>query len=115
MKKDVYIINTARGELMDIAALYENLVSGKVKGAALDVLECEYLAVNNDNLAEEIRDSDGKCIASALLTQKLLDMDNVIITPHIAYETQDAIDYILEISFKGILDIIKGGNQYRTY
>ena len=108
MKKDVYIINTARGELMDIAALYENLVSGKVKGAALDVLECEYLAVNNDNLAEEIRDSDGKCIASALLTQKLLDMDNVIITPHIAYDTKESVHYLLEVTFNNIRDYSKG-------
>ena len=108
MKQGVYIINTARGELVDIVALYENLISGKVKGAALDVLECEYLAVNNDNLADEIRDSDGKCMASALLTQKLLDMDNVIITPHIAYNTKESVHYLLEETFNNIKDFSKG-------
>ena len=108
MKQGVYIINTARGELIDIVALYENLISGKVKGAALDVLECEYLSVNNDNLVDEIRDSDGRCIASALLTQKLLDMDNVIITPHIAYNTKESVNYLLEETFNNIRDFSKG-------
>ena len=108
MKQGVFIINTARGELIDIVALYKNLMSGKIKGAALDVLECEYLAIKNENLADEIRDSDDNCIASALITQKLLDMDNVIITPHIAYNTKESVHYLLETTFNNIRDYSKG-------
>ncbi len=108
MKDGVFIINTARGELIDIMALYENLVNGKVKGAALDVLECEYLALKKDIAAEEINDSEEKCVASALITQKLLDMDNVIITPHIAYDTKESVHYLLEETFNNIRDYSKG-------
>ena len=50
----------------------------------------------------------------AELVGKLSNMPNVIITPHIAYETQDAIEYLLEMSFRGIVDTIKGGNQFRN-
>ena len=72
MKDGVYIVNTARGELLDIVALYENLLSGKVQGAALDVLECEYLAVKQDNVVDDIKVANAKCVTSALITQKLL-------------------------------------------
>ena len=83
--------------------LYENLVSGKVKGVALDVLECEELTFGQANLAN-LNDIDSKCTTSALITQKLLAMDNVIITPHIAYNTKESIINILDIMFKESID-----------
>ena len=108
MKSGAYFINTARGELIDIVALYENLLSRKLKGAALDVLECEYLALSPDNIVEDIKSHNSSCVASALITQKLLGMSNVIITPHIAYNTQEAVDKLLETTFNNIRDFHKG-------
>ena len=108
MKDGSYFINTARGELIDIVALYENLLSGKIKGAALDVLECEYLALSPENIIEEIRDAKTNCVSSALITQKLLGMANVIITPHIAYNTQESINTLLNTTFNNIRDYHKG-------
>ena len=113
MKDGVYIINTARGELIDIIALYDALRSGKVRGAALDVLECEYLAINSDE-ASDIRNASEKCKTNALVTQKLLDMKNVIITPHIAYNTTESIYYLLEKTFNNIRDFYKGIHQDRV-
>ena len=110
MKDGVYIINTARGELIDILVLYENLVSGKVKGVALDVLECEELTFGQANLAN-LNDIDSKCTTSALITQKLLAMDNVIITPHIAYNTKESIDTLLKTTFNNIRDFMKGNHN----
>ena len=107
MKNDVLIVNTARGELIDIVALYENLLNGKVKGAALDVLECEYLTISNDDLAD-IKEIDPKCVTSALLTTRLMGMENVIITPHIAYNTQESIETLLNTTFNNIRDYSKG-------
>ena len=108
MKDGAYFINTARGELIDIIALYDNLLNGKLKGVALDVLECEYLAISPDAVAENIKEANSKCITSALITQKLLGMNNVIITPHIAYNTQESVDTLLEITFNNIRDYYKG-------
>ena len=108
MKDGAYFINTARGELIDIVALYENLISGKIKGAALDVLECEYLALSPENVVGEINTISSSCVASALITQKLLGMSNVIITPHIAYNTKESIDKLLHTTFNNIRDFHKG-------
>ena len=107
MKDGVYFINTARGELIDIVELYENLLNGKIKGAALDVLECEYLALSPDNIVDGIKSHNSNCVANALITQKLLGMPNVIITPHIAwaaYETRQRLMGILENNIKSFLN-----------
>ena len=40
--------------------------------------------------------------------KEIIEMDNVIITPHIAYETQEAIDFILEQSMNNIREYFKG-------
>ena len=114
MKDGVYFVNTARGELLDIKALYDNLISGKVKAAALDVLECEFLSTHPGALTNVINDSDSHCVETALVTQKLFKMDNVIITPHIAYNTHETVNYLLEKTFNNIRDYLKGVNTNRV-
>ena len=108
MKDGAYFINTARGELVDIIALYDNLLSGKIKGAALDVLECEYLSLSPEVVADNIKNANERCVANALITQKLLGLSNVIITPHIAYNTQESVETLLETTFNNIRDYLKG-------
>src|SRR6266699_4530987 len=68
MKDGVRVINAARGELLDEAALLEALRSGKVAAAALDVFSAEPY------------------------TGPLLELDNVIVTPHLAASTEEAQD-----------------------
>lgn len=111
MKNGVYIINTARGELIDVNALYENLLSGKVKGAGLDVLECEFLSTHPNELNKL---NESECMSSTLVTQKLFNMTNVIITPHIAYNTNESVNYLLEVTFNSIRDYFKGMNTDRV-
>ena len=108
MKSEVYIINTARGELIDTAILYENLLCGKVKGAAIDVFECEHFTLSQELDAEQLKDSCPKCLTSAYITQKLLGMKNVIITPHVAYNTRESVERLLEVTFNNIRDFSKG-------
>ena len=114
MKNGVYIINTARGELIDIKALYDNLIRGKVAGAGLDVLECEFLCIHPGELKDAIKDSKPNCVESALITQKLFNMPNVVITPNIAYNTNETVNYLLEETFNNIRDYMKGMNTNRV-
>ena len=114
MKDGVKIVNTSRGELIDIAALYNSLLNGKVKGAALDVLECEDISFKCKELSDNLGEVGITCSQEAEIIQKMGELPNVIITPHIAYETQDAIDYILKISINGIKDALSGSSRYRV-
>ena len=114
VKDGVYIVNTARGELLDIKALYDNLMSGKVKAAALDVLECEFLSTHPGEITKIIENTDSHCVEIALITQKLFNMKNVIITPHIAYNTNESVNYLLTKTFNNIRDYIKGSKVNRV-
>ncbi|HYG23750.1 MAG TPA: NAD(P)-dependent oxidoreductase [Verrucomicrobiae bacterium] len=70
MKPAACLINTARGGVLDEAALYDALAEGRIGGAALDVFECE-----------PYQPSPGK---------DLRQLDNVVLTPHIGSNTQEA-------------------------
>ncbi len=106
MKDGVYIINTARGDLIDTIALYNALVSKKVKGAGLDVLEYEDIILKNT--VESAPEKDKEYILYSLINQKLLQLDNVIVTPHIGFNSVDANHRILNTSTQHIIDFSEG-------
>jgi D-lactate dehydrogenase len=112
MKQGAYFINTSRGELVNTPDLLEAIQSKHLKGTALDVLPCENYSFACKQLAQNAPSSS--CARETEAAQELAKMPNVIITPHIAYETQDAIDYILEETFTAIMDYINGGNLHRV-
>ncbi len=114
MKQNSYFINVARGEVVDLKYLKENLLNGKIRAAALDVVACNY---NKDceNFSDNIEKSSLECLNNSKVVQELVQMPNVFVTPHIAYESQDAIDYILLKTFEGIQDFINGGSKNRVF
>ncbi len=112
MKNDAYIINTSRGEILDTIALYEAVMSNEIAGAGLDVVSCETYSFKCNQFASRLGE-DMTCMKEAETVLKLAELPNVIVTPHIAYETQDAIDYLLEMTFKGIQDCIQGGSTFK--
>lgn len=77
MRKPFVLVNTSRGQVVDSEALYRGLADGKIKGACLDVWEEEPLEKMNNKLKS--------------LLDKVISMDNVIITPHIAGYTFEAL------------------------
>ncbi|HEY5500362.1 MAG TPA: phosphoglycerate dehydrogenase [Candidatus Humimicrobiaceae bacterium] len=86
MKKGSILINTSRGELVDEEALYDSLVSGQLKAAALDAFMQEPPLPGN----------------------KLLSLDQVIATPHIGAATDNASDEMTRISIMDCIAVLKG-------
>ncbi|MDR2295804.1 MAG: D-lactate dehydrogenase VanH [Clostridiales Family XIII bacterium] len=95
MKQGAYLINTARGGIVDTYALIKALKNGKLGGAALDVLEDEEGLFYFD------------CTQKPIENQFLLElqkMPNVIITPHTAYHTERALHDTVEKTILNCLD-----------
>lgn len=114
MKDGVYIINTSRGELIDTASLYKYVRNGKVKGAALDVLECENINYENNEITNVIKQASETCLENVIITDKLMQFNNVIITPHIAYNTRESVINILDSIFLSIKNHFNGEHSNRV-
>ena len=102
LKKGVIIVNTARGEIIDTAALYDAVLEKRVAYAALDVMECEDLLWQKPADASGFNGIKDACLKNFLVANRLLKMDNVLITPHTAYDTREATKRILEITLENI-------------
>jgi D-lactate dehydrogenase len=97
------LINTARGELVDTDALISGLKEGIIAGAGLDVLEGEReLKEEIEILASPSRSERVKDYKTLLEDRALIDMSNVIVTPHIAFYTKEAEEEIIKTSVANI-------------
>ena len=108
MKDGVIIINTARGELINNEDLYKALKSGKVGGAGLDALAEESTIFGNDIYISNLNKFPQSELVTSFVNMKLLQLPNVIITPHIAFNSRDAVVRILATSVQNIDDFRKG-------
>jgi len=91
MKPTAYIINCARGELLDTEALCTALSDGAIAGAGLDVITGEMLETDDP----------------------LLQFENVIITPHTAYYSQNVLPEIKRRTFEQLEQVFRG--EWPTY
>lgn len=85
MKKSAYLINTSRGPVIDEAALVAALKDGTIRGAGLDVFEEE-----------------------PALAPGLAELDNVVITPHIASASEETRGKMSEMAAQNIIDALNG-------
>ncbi len=93
IKQGAVIINTSRGKLIETTPLIKALKDNKIIGAGLDVLEEE-----NDLIKGEVPET----------IKELIENENVIITPHNAFNTKEAIKRKTETTINNIKEFIKG-------
>lgn len=97
---ETVILNTARGELIDTEALIEALENGNVTSAGLDVLEDEdWMKQDIEKLSREKSEED---IEKALEDHILVDRDDVIVTPHNAFNSKEALQRIAKTTVRNI-------------
>ncbi|MDX1919737.1 MAG: 2-hydroxyacid dehydrogenase [Candidatus Caenarcaniphilales bacterium] len=99
MKDGVVIINTSRGQLIDTKELINGLKSGKVKAAGLDVYEEEDEYFFEDWSNQVVQDDD---------LARLLSFNNVLVTSHQAFFTEEALFNIADTTVKNIQAFFDG-------
>jgi len=87
MKRSAFLINTARGPVVDNEALYKALETGEIAGVGIDVLESEPPSQDNP----------------------LLKLDNFIVTPHIAWYSEESQELLQRETARAVLAVLKGG------
>jgi D-3-phosphoglycerate dehydrogenase / 2-oxoglutarate reductase len=92
MKSNAVVINTSRGPLIDEVSLIEALEKGRISGAALDVVEVEPLSSDHP----------------------LLQMDNVILTPHVGWYSEESAAELRSKAAMGVADVLLHG-EYPKY
>ena len=105
VKKGAYIINTARGGLIETRALVCALENDHIKGAGLDVVEEEGSMANIEKLIESDTPNASQ-LQTVLANQYLIDHPNVLIMPHNAFNTIEARERILQTTVDNIEAIV---------
>lgn len=95
MKETAYLINVARGPVVDNKALHEALINNKIAGAGLDVVEKEPIQL--DNPLNDFKDSD-----------------RLIITPHLAWASVEARTRCVSMTYDNIKSFLEGGTLSRV-
>ncbi|MBN2675733.1 MAG: hydroxyacid dehydrogenase [Alphaproteobacteria bacterium] len=104
MKKEAILINTARGQVIDTQALYKAIKENRLGGVAMDVAEEERFLYTFPTLWE-IENLSRERLETVFLNQKLLQHKKVLMTPHMAFNTQEANRRILETTLENIKSI----------
>jgi D-lactate dehydrogenase len=95
---DTFLINTARGELIDSEALLEALEDGSVRYAGLDVLEMED-EMRSENRLDETTEF---CSREVDINCRLIEREDTVVTPHNAFNTREAKQRILDTTLENI-------------
>lgn len=106
MKRGSLLINTARGGVVDTEALLWALDEGILAGAGLDVLEGEELIAEEQQLLRQ--EVAPEQLQAAIRAHLLLRRDNVVVTPHIAFNSEEAVQRILGTTVANILAFAAG-------
>lgn len=105
LKKGVLVVNTARGALIETAALIQGLESGLIAGAALDVYEHEEI------ITKQVSELSPELLVLRKELDALLANSRVVMTAHNAFNTHEAIERILATTCANIVGFANGRPQ----
>lgn len=108
IKKGALLINTARGPLVETEAIVKALNDGILGGYGADVLEEEGVISDERAFLLYGRPKEHDLMA-ILANHVLIDMPNVIITPHTAFNTKEALQRILDTDIENIKSFLEKG------
>lgn len=106
MKRGALLINTSRGELVDTDALLDALSSGQLGGAGLDVIEGEERIGDEAQMAGS--GAPREDLAVAVQRYALLSRDDVVLTPHMAFYSREALHRLMDVTCKNIRAFLEG-------
>jgi len=107
MKKGAYLINTARGGLVETAALVEALHDGTLAGVGMDVFEEEGGTENEFGFVKNSA-ATREALSTILENDILMKMPNVLMTPHNAFNSKEALARILQTTIDNIKGFAEG-------
>jgi len=106
-KKGAYLINTARGAVVETGALIDVLMDKTLAGAGLDVLEEEGDMQDDERLFSNLHPKEEE-LKTILENHYLIDHPRVIVTAHIAFDSQEAIERILDTTANNLIAFSNG-------
>lgn len=106
LKKGCIVLNTARGGIVETEALLMGLEQGIVAGVGIDVLEEECFIKEERQLltSQFLKECD---IKAQLLNHVLLTKENVLVTPHNAFNSHEALQRILDVTVENVLSFVQ--------
>lgn len=114
MKPSAILVNTARGELVDTKALITALTQGNLAGAALDVVEGEHLLKVENELPLLNQRTKSDLMQAAMQLDVLKKLPNLILTPHNAFNTAEAVGRINQTTADNITGFWTGDIPHKV-
>ena len=111
LKPSALLVNTARGNILDTAALVRALADGRLAGAGLDVLPEEPLIREEAGIFRAGAAEKHYDLKALVANHVLLRFPNVLVTPHIAYNTEEALRRIIDTTLDNIRAFASGAPQ----
>ncbi|HIK37682.1 MAG: hydroxyacid dehydrogenase [Geminocystis sp.] len=110
MKSDAMLINTSRGPVVQIEAIVQSLREGRLTGGiGLDTFEAEDIWIEEEYLKRD--DIPAVKLKKAMEAFYILQSENVLVSPHNAYNTKDALYRILDITLHNLKGFLEGNPQ----
>jgi D-lactate dehydrogenase len=108
MKPQAVLINTSRGGVVDTEALLRALTSGRLAAAGLDVVSEEKVLGEEAEIFRSEAQVPAERLRALVADHALLSLPNVIVTPHIAYDTREAVERITAATIANLTGFAAG-------